>query len=103
MSEKTRIIRRIDPCGCGCKGADSWHARNFERIITDVREERGTAQSYAEYNFSFPYDRVGLASAPWSDDPVIVVRWIERESSARPIGWIFAKNLRPVTDAVGAP
>lgn len=26
-------VLRMDPCGCGCSGADPWHRRKYERVV----------------------------------------------------------------------
>ncbi len=91
----TRITRRVDPCDCGCQGKDPWHAKTFDRVITDIRDERGRATSYE--GVGLDYDKVGTVSAPWSDEPVVVVRqifeWDNKKTSV--IGWTFAKYLTP--------
>jgi hypothetical protein len=31
-----RILNRVTPCNCGCKGTDSQHAASFYRVVRDV-------------------------------------------------------------------
>jgi hypothetical protein len=92
-SSTVTITRRIDPCGCGCKGADPWHRKEFERVLHDEREESGRCQVKAYGYASDPaeYDRVAFVSAPWSEERVKVVRLIVRvEGKSYVLGWYFA-------------
>ena len=37
MTSKTtpqRIVNRLTPCNCGCKGSDSWHRSEYKRCVT---------------------------------------------------------------------
>lgn len=91
MADKTRIVRRVDPCNCGCCGNDPWHKGHYRRVLSDVREVKGSARSYGE-SFGLLFDRLALASAPWSDEPVVVARWVPREGGPY-VGWIFVKDV----------
>lgn len=33
----TQITYRVNPCNCGCKGGDPWHAATFYRVIRSIR------------------------------------------------------------------
>jgi hypothetical protein len=35
-TKSQKITMRLRPCGCGCKGSDSWHAATFTRTVRDV-------------------------------------------------------------------
>jgi len=32
-TNRVRITQRVDPCTCGCKGRDSWHAATLLRTV----------------------------------------------------------------------
>jgi hypothetical protein len=75
MNKTTEITRRLsdEPCKCGCKGGDPWHAQKFDRVITNVREESGKRVVHA-YSFLAEYARIGTARLPWGEGrPVVVV------------------------------
>ena len=36
-SKTERVLMRISPCGCGCRGTDPWHAKSFDRVIRNER------------------------------------------------------------------
>ena len=59
----TTVIRRTQPCGCGCKGSDPWHARQFSRVIRDVLDVP------FETNQTDTYRNVltgkGVVTVPW--------------------------------------
>lgn len=67
------IIKRIDPCNCGCKGSDSWHARSFERVIRVVQEESGTCRT--AYGSATAFERTGVARFPWGRSRVVWYRY----------------------------
>jgi hypothetical protein len=40
----TRIIYRLRPCTCGCKGQDPWHRSEYIRRITLSDDSTGTVR-----------------------------------------------------------
>ncbi len=53
------IINRLEPCLCGCKGKDPWHARNFKRTVTVDLDDL----------------TVGFARFPWGIEEVVRYRY----------------------------
>jgi len=60
---KATIHNRIDPCGCGCKGADPWHAKTFKRVLQDVRDEVGSVK--IRHRGRLLYLRRAVVQLPW--------------------------------------
>jgi hypothetical protein len=89
VTARVPVLRRVDPCSCGCEGRDPWHARRLDRVVSDVRPATGTARCAAE-PWSLDFDALGTASAPWSDEPVVVARWT---AHGRSLGWVFVKDV----------
>tara|TARA_R110000868_G_scaffold227910_2_gene480867 strand:+ start:376 stop:639 length:264 start_codon:yes stop_codon:yes gene_type:complete len=56
-TNKELILARFKPCGCGCKGADSWHKPSFRRVVQLT-----------------PNNLVGFVQLPFSSIPVKVTR-----------------------------
>jgi len=65
------IIKRIDPCNCGCKGKDSWHQKYYRRKIQDIREETGSARVLYLDGAERPYTKTGYAQFPWGKTRVV--------------------------------
>ena len=36
MGAEYGIVQRFTPCGCGCKGQDSWHLATLHRAVRDI-------------------------------------------------------------------
>ena len=60
------ITTRYKPCGCGCKGADSWHKPTISRKVRNLKVER------APVHLDSIQARVatGEAQMPWGMEPV---------------------------------
>lgn len=52
------IVNRHDPCKCGCKGQDPWHARTFTRNIKNATVQPDGL-------------RKGTAKFPWGEETVV--------------------------------
>lgn len=91
----TAITRRIDHCGCGCQGDDSWHARTFHRELVDIREEVGTMKVHA-YTEPVEYQRVAWARLPWGEGKLVrVVEVVLRDGGqAIALGWFSTREIR---------
>ena len=82
-----RITTRYTACGCGCKGADSWHKPTIKRCIREFR----TVAPEQTSNYLVKVAE-GIARMPWGMEPVIgeVVR---RDSGlSRHIYWTLAQT-----------
>lgn len=92
-STSVRIVKRLDPCKCGCQGGDPWHKRIYTRVLRDKRAEDGRCNVPA-MGGEYDYDHVATVEVPWSDTPVRVIH--VTHPSARtpgkliPLGWFFA-------------
>ncbi len=51
-------VRRLEDCGCGCGGSDSWHRKSYERAVVVESEDA----------------LEGFVQLPMSDHPVRVER-----------------------------
>jgi len=69
--EKVQIVKRIDPCTCGCKGQDPWHKQFYKRIVREIREETGTARLLYLDGGKRPYTKTGIAKFPWGKTRVV--------------------------------
>ena len=87
-----RIIRRLDPCKCGCQGKDSWHRRSYTRTLLDKRAEDGRCHVPA-MGGEYAYDQVATVEVPWSSAPVRVVQIVHPSARTAgkliPLGWFF--------------
>lgn len=84
------ITRRIDPCTCGCQGADSWHAREFMRVLSDVQPASGLVQVQA-YREPVEVSRQATARLPWGEGRP--VRVVEVVSHGHVIGWFSTSEV----------
>lgn len=64
MTAMFTILARTQPCTCGCKGRDPWHARTFDR------EVRGVCDATGEAADGSPIYRTGVARFPWGTETV---------------------------------
>lgn len=75
---EVKIINRLSPCKCGCKGSDPQHAATFLRVLRNVKNEAGTTKtafgSHTEYVKSatvrLPWGVVRVVASPhtyWKD------------------------------------
>jgi len=69
---RVKIINRVHPCTCGCKGSDSQHAAKFERTIYDIEEEKDVAQT-ADGEMSFT--KTAKAKFHWGVSRVVYCPW----------------------------
>lgn len=81
---RVRILTRLHPCGCGCKGEDSWHRPNLIRVVRDV--EVLPEPEVRTPGLSTVVAR-GVARFPWGEEPVVGVRY--RDS--RYVDWELAE------------
>lgn len=47
------VMMRYDPCRCGCKGRDPWHARMFQRVVRNVETQSPELVFSNEYLSSY--------------------------------------------------
>jgi hypothetical protein len=66
---KTRIIKRSDPCSCGCNGRDPWHRRAYKRILRDAHPAMGRV--YITDGFTIDIQAEALARMPWGPTRVV--------------------------------
>lgn len=90
------ITKRIVPCTCGCQGSDPWHAKAFERVIRDEKEEVGTART--AYGGSTTFERIGVARFPWGRSRVV---WHRYHPDFKSGEWLL--DLDSMLDAMNAP
>ena len=69
---KAKIINRIAPCNCGCKGSDSQHAAKFERTLRDVADAAGTAKTADGW---MAYTKTAVAKFHWGTSRVVYCPW----------------------------
>lgn len=104
------ITNRVDPCGCGCKGSDPHHARNFTRTITQVEEVPTGTQVRTRAYGTGPVRRIGWARFPWGRERVAevyaerfdfeagrMVPVLDNHGAQYVIGWAIASG--PCTEA----
>lgn len=84
------ITRRLDPCGCGCGGDDPWHAREFSRVLHEVKEEEGRIKVHA-YSAPVAYRRTALARLPWGEGKMVKV--VEVVFAGVPAGWFTTAEV----------
>jgi len=81
-TKREKIQNRVKPCTCGCRGADSWHARAFKRVVKDVEDvEAGTRLRTRAYGDSLVL-KVGRARFPFGERRValVAVEYLDREA-----------------------
>lgn len=61
---RTKIMARIQPYTCGCRGSDPWHAAKFTRTIRDIRDIQAESIR-TKFGCSYEMTRVGRAQFPW--------------------------------------
>ena len=81
---RVRITKRINPCTCGCLGADSWHKREFVRTVRHITPEAGTASCQDIGRVAF--DASGRARFPFGERDVIRVV----DVNGYRLGWFLA-------------
>lgn len=59
------ILTRLNPCRCGCKGADSWHKPTINRAIRDAAVVTPVLTRYSGWLVA-----TGMAKMPWGMEPV---------------------------------
>lgn len=69
---KTKVIKRVLPCTCGCKGQDPQHARSYQRVLVGVHEETGTCQVSA-YREPVAFQRAATVQLPWGIEKAVEV------------------------------
>lgn len=85
MSKLAKIINRVNPCRCGCRGGDSWHARTFKRVVKGIEilevPRRVTTRAFGD---SLAL-RVGVARFPFGERVVVeaAVEWLDRDALER--------------------
>ena len=84
----TTITRRLDVCRCGCEGSDSWHARKYERALSNIEPAAGVTTVIA-YSAPVAIARQATARLPWGEGRP--VRVVEVLMAGRVLGW-FATN-----------
>lgn len=60
-SKTTKITLRYEPCNCGCKGTDPWHARTVKRVVRDSQDANFGGGQHGER---------GCIRMPWGTQPV---------------------------------
>jgi hypothetical protein len=91
QTKAQKILTRVRPCSCGCKGRDSWHKRSLRRTVHNVeyypspRVIGGLAE----------YERVALArghiDCPWGGEEVLWEGYRKSgENKITPLGWTLA-------------
>ena len=87
--DTVKVINRIDPCKCGCKGQDSQHLRSYDRKIHGMTYTDYPTRVKAYDNALMTIDARAYVTMPWSDMRVAVVRvWLNRVA----LGW-FVERL----------
>lgn len=69
---KVKIINRVHPCTCGCKGSDSQHAAKFERTLRDVVDAAGTAKTADGW---MAYTKTAMVKFHWGVSRVVFCPW----------------------------
>ena len=67
-----RIVNRVMPCRCGCKGRDPGHARTFDRVVRDVVPVVCWTR-IADFQEPVEVDAAGWAQLPWGRHRVVRV------------------------------
>jgi hypothetical protein len=60
---KASITARYEPCRCGCKGTDPWHASRFVRVLTNV--ETHEPKEVQTRTGKRVVDQTATAKFPW--------------------------------------
>jgi len=79
-----RITTRIKPCGCGCKGADSWHKPTIRRVI---RNQEAVGDGASDWTGNRRVIRRGVAKMPWGPEPVVAWAWVFEDGSLGSPDW----------------
>lgn len=90
------ITKRISPCTCGCKGTDSWHAKSFDRVIRDVKDDPGTART--AYGGGTSFEKAGVARFPWGLSRVV---WHRYHADFKSGEWLL--DLDSMIDSMNEP
>lgn len=98
--KKARITNRLEACNCGCQGKDSWHSRDFNRTIHDVRicDKIVKVKAYKrEENHAI---REGEVRFPWGIETVYEINITEENFAKIPVGyvlgWFRGEEIEPV-------
>ena len=83
-----RILTRLKPCHCGCKGEDSWHKPTIKRVIRDfARVVPTNPEPHTFVNVAH-----GFARMPWGLEAVVGNSIVYADGSlARGINWRLAE------------
>lgn len=75
------VIMRVEPCRCGCKGADPWHRSTFKRVIRDAQLLDRPVYRWGIDGVASVYTvATGTIRCPWGDQQVRL------EATVRPGG-----------------
>ena len=86
MKTNTEVItKRLDPCGCGCLGQDSWHRATYRRVVRDIVVQDGTTDLF--YAKDYPFDATGVAKFPWGTSRVVRTYIIAHDGGRICLGW----------------
>jgi hypothetical protein len=70
-----RIVKRVEPCRCGCTGKDPWHQRAYKRVVRDMRPCEGKTRTTAFGEVETL--REGWAKFPWGKSRVVEIALTE--------------------------
>jgi hypothetical protein len=88
-NRRVKVIKRLNPCNCGCRGRDPWHKAVYTRTVRNIRRTKGQALTTAMGpNNPVEFDLVGTARFPWGTEMVVRLRLY-----GHPMGWNIAETL----------
>ena len=78
----TEIVRRLEPCDCGCYGSDPWHQRSYLRKLYDRQPASGRGRTLAMG--VQPVVETAWAHLPWGEGRRVRVVRVELRHQAEP-------------------
>ncbi len=70
--QRVKIINSERKCGCGCKGADPWHRRQFTRTIRGLIIHAEPVVLGSGTHFDKIVIAQGTAKFPWGTEEVLL-------------------------------
>ena len=92
---KIRILNRLSPCRCGCRGTDPQHKRAYKRAIRNMALCKPCWGIPTEYGRPpLRIDATGWARHPARDGKVLVGRHCLDNGFV--IHWVYLEKIEPL-------